>query len=263
MSSTRPSAASRRSSSGWMAPTVPPRPAETAEELKARLAVKLSEYARLRLAAVVLHESIERYRHQSQGPVLNRTASFFKQLTLGSFESLRIDYDDDDQAVLLAVRPGGTDAVGIAGLSLGTADQLYLALRLASLETYLEKNDPVPLIVDDVLIQFDDNRAAAALRPWPISLFEYRSSCSHIMNMCVNWRKSASSPTGSSCTISPGGRPWESAWSRRTENRDDRQRGGSPVRNAFDREPSQRRHGHDSQTRPGGEARWNAMAIPR
>jgi uncharacterized protein YhaN len=66
--------------------------------------------------------------------------------------------------VLLAVRPGGTDAVGIAGLSLGTADQLYLALRLASLETYLEKNDPVPLIVDDVLIQFDDNRAAAALR---------------------------------------------------------------------------------------------------
>jgi uncharacterized protein YhaN len=138
--------------------------AEAAEEQKARLALDVEEYARLRLAAVVLHESIERYRRQSQGPVLDRAASFFKQLTLGSFESLRIDYDDHDQAVLLAVRPGGTDAVGIAGLSLGTADQLYLALRLASLETYLEKNDPVPLIVDDVLIQFDDNRAAAALR---------------------------------------------------------------------------------------------------
>jgi uncharacterized protein YhaN len=138
--------------------------AETAEELKARLALEVDEYARLRLAAMVLQDSIERYRRQSQGPVLDRASSFFKQLTLGSFESLRIDYDDHDQAVLLAVRPGGTDAVGIAGLSLGTADQLYLALRLASLETYLEKNDPVPLIVDDVLIQFDDDRAVAALR---------------------------------------------------------------------------------------------------
>ena len=99
---------------------------------------------------------------RARAPCSIAPPAFFKQLTLGSFESLRIDYDDDDQAVLLAVRPGGTEAVGIAGLSLGTADQLYLALRLASLETYLEKNEPVPLIVDDVLIQFDDDRAAAA-----------------------------------------------------------------------------------------------------
>ena len=137
---------------------------ERVEHLKSRLAHEIEEYARLRLAAVVLREAIERYRHKTQGPILDRAGALFAALTVGSFEGLRVDYDDHDQPRLQALRPGGTDAVGIHGLSLGTADQLYLALRLASLETALESHGPVPLIADDVLIQFDDRRTAAALR---------------------------------------------------------------------------------------------------
>ena len=41
---------------------------------------------------------------------------------------------------------------------------MYLALRLASLSHYLEQNEPVPFIVDDILVHFDDLRAAAALQ---------------------------------------------------------------------------------------------------
>lgn len=48
-------------------------------------------------------------------------------------------------------------------MSDGTTDQLYLALRLASLEAYLENNEPMPFIVDDILIKFDNERASAAL----------------------------------------------------------------------------------------------------
>ena len=50
------------------------------------------------------------------------------------------------------------------GMSDGTTYQLYLALRLASLETYLKNNEPMPFIVDDILIRFDDKRATAALQ---------------------------------------------------------------------------------------------------
>src|SRR5208337_3772190 len=110
--------------------------AEQAEELKARLAFDVEEYARLRLAAVVLEEAIERYRQRSQGAVLSRAAELFARLTLGSFRDLKVAYDDHDQPVLQAVRAGGTETIGIDGLSEGSADQLYLALRLASLETY-------------------------------------------------------------------------------------------------------------------------------
>jgi uncharacterized protein YhaN len=48
-------------------------------------------------------------------------------------------------------------------MSDGTLDQLYLALRIASLEHYFGAHDPAPFIVDDVLLNFDDERAAAAL----------------------------------------------------------------------------------------------------
>jgi uncharacterized protein YhaN len=137
---------------------------ERVENLKSRLAQEVEEYARLRLAAVVLREAIERHRQKTQGPVLDRAGALFAALTLGSFQGLRVEYDDDDQPLLQAVRPGGIDGVGIKGLSLGTADQLYLALRLASIETALESGGPVPLIADDVLIQFDDRRTAAALQ---------------------------------------------------------------------------------------------------
>jgi hypothetical protein len=40
---------------------------------------------------------------------------------------------------------------------------LRLALRLAALDRYLEAHEPMPLILDDLLITFDDDRATAIL----------------------------------------------------------------------------------------------------
>jgi uncharacterized protein YhaN len=66
--------------------------------------------------------------------------------------------------VIAAGRPGGGEAVAVDGMSDGTADQLFLALRLAGLEHYLDANEAMPFVVDDILITFDDERAAAALQ---------------------------------------------------------------------------------------------------
>jgi len=46
-------------------------------------------------------------------------------------------------------------------MSTGTADQLYLALRVASVEAYLGRADALPFVADDLFINFDDARAAA------------------------------------------------------------------------------------------------------
>ena len=53
-------------------------------------------------------------------------------------------------------------------MSSGTRDQLYLALRLASLERYMDSAESMPLIVDDILVDFDDDRSDAALREMSI-----------------------------------------------------------------------------------------------
>jgi uncharacterized protein YhaN len=49
-------------------------------------------------------------------------------------------------------------------MSTGTADQLYLALRIAAIENYLDHAEPMPFIADDLFINFDDKRAAASFQ---------------------------------------------------------------------------------------------------
>ena len=136
--------------------------AERAQSKLAEIRRDTHRYLRLRLASIILGREIELYRAQNQAPLLLRASELFARLTLGSFSGLVTAYDDADQPVLEGVR-NGESRVAVAGMSAGTRDQLYLALRLASLEKYLSANEPLPFVVDDILVSFDDRRAAAAL----------------------------------------------------------------------------------------------------
>ena len=124
----------------------------------------LSErYMQLHLAASVLRKAIERYREQNQGPLIRRASELFRQLTVNKFSGLKSDYQGNDQPILLGQRTPDSAGIATIAMSDGTRDQLYLALRLASIERYIERNMPVPLILDDILINFDDERSQATL----------------------------------------------------------------------------------------------------
>jgi len=138
--------------------------ADESQTLLAQLAEDARHYARLRVAHFVLDEAIERYRAANQEPLLARASAIFSTLTLGSFRELCADYDSKGNHVLCGLRDGGDTPVHVPGMSEGTADQLYLALRLASLERHLERHAPIPLVLDDILVNFDDHRAAATLK---------------------------------------------------------------------------------------------------
>ncbi|MFO8084466.1 MAG: AAA family ATPase [Desulfobacterales bacterium] len=122
------------------------------------------QYARLKIATKVLSMAVERYREKSQGPILKRASMLFNQITNQAFKCIRAEYDDKGQPVIVGIRNGSGDIVRVENMSDGTADQLYLALRLGGLEMYLEGNDPLPFIVDDILIKFDNDRASATLQ---------------------------------------------------------------------------------------------------
>jgi len=140
--------------------------AETAEEMEQELARirRLTErYVRVKLASKILQQEIERYRDENQDPILKIASKYFSELTLGSFEGLRTDVDDKGDPILVGIRPDGA-WVKIEGMSSGTRDQLYLALRLGTLEWRFETSEPMPFIVDDILINFDDDRSDATLK---------------------------------------------------------------------------------------------------
>ena len=82
-------------------------------------------------------------------------------MTLHSFERLEAEMDEE-RPILTGVRPDGK-RVPAHGMSEGSRDQLFLALRLAAVEASCAAGEPLPFIVDDVLVQFDDERTAAGL----------------------------------------------------------------------------------------------------
>ena len=144
--------------------------AATAAEATEQAGLALSQlredvrtYLRLRCAALILNNHIERYRKENQDPLLKRAGELFSRLTLGSFKRLRGELDRNGHPVLKGVRPDDME-VGVDGMSDGTRDQLYLALRLATLEQHLAQGEPIPFIVDDILVGFDDRRTEACLK---------------------------------------------------------------------------------------------------
>lgn len=124
--------------------------------------LSIAESWLLRAAAARLAgRTIERHRARMQDPMIARAGALFAAASDSAFDGLVIDYGDDDQPELKARRTDG-ERVGIAGLSEGTRDQLFLALRLALLERRVA--EPMPFIGDDLLTSFDEARALATLR---------------------------------------------------------------------------------------------------
>lgn len=121
------------------------------------------QYVSLRSSVLLLQWAIERYRIEKQAPLLRRAGTLFATLTGGSFEKLRAEFDEHDKVHLVGVRADGS-AVPVSGMSTGSADQLYLALRVAAVEDSLEHGTALPFVADDLFINFDDGRAAAGFK---------------------------------------------------------------------------------------------------
>lgn len=119
-------------------------------------------YARLLLARYIADMAIAHYRRAHESPLLAQTSAYLSQLTEGRYLRAAADTDTSTPR-LLAVRADGQE-LGVDQLSEGTRDQLYLALRLAAVAESVTRRYPVPILLDDVLVTFDDLRLDAALR---------------------------------------------------------------------------------------------------
>lgn len=131
------------------------------QEAIAQMSEVAERYVKVFTAGRLLRWAIDRYREQKQGPLLARASAIFSKLTLGSFQRLVVDFEREPMT-LEGQRSDGK-LVSISGMSCGTRDQLYLALRLAAVEMHLEQALPLPFIADDLFINYDDARSKAGL----------------------------------------------------------------------------------------------------
>ena len=129
-------------------------------DLEQRTAELEAEYDALALAMEVLDEANTDLRSRFSPALGRRTAEIFSALTGGRYDAVVLD-----RSFRLSAQPSGAHVYRDAGfLSAGTADQLYLAVRLAICDLVLPPETKAPLVLDDALSNFDDLRCEAALR---------------------------------------------------------------------------------------------------
>ena len=127
--------------------------------LESELKDRRREYDALELAIDMLANANTEIQTRFS-PMLSRAAGdIFRKLTGGRYDMLVFDRSFDAQA-RQHDEPIGRDVIS---LSAGTADQVYLAFRLAVCELAVPDEDPCPLILDDALTNFDDTRMGFAL----------------------------------------------------------------------------------------------------
>lgn len=135
----------------------------TERESQARVEVvdSFERYSELRLAALALRTAMEQHRREHQGPLLKRAGELFAALSANSMTGLTV-ITTERQPYLMGVLPNDRE-VPVEDMSAGQRHQLFLALRLASLERHFATGEPMPLVLDDLLVQLDDTSARAAL----------------------------------------------------------------------------------------------------
>ncbi|MBT9292792.1 ATP-binding protein [Prosthecodimorpha staleyi] len=131
---------------------------------EAELAVAARDWAVLRTASLMIDAAIERHRESRRDPQVQRAGDLFRIVTGGAFQGLAQDWDDEKECLrIVGVRASG-DRIDVKAMSEGTADQLYLALRLAHLEEHAARAEPAPFLGDDLFASFDDARTGFGLQ---------------------------------------------------------------------------------------------------
>ena len=112
------------------------------------------EYDALTLALDALHSANTTLQNRFSPELGRRAAEIFFQMTGSGWSSIQLDREFH----LSAGQGDDPTRRSVQLLSAGTADQLYLATRLAVCEMVLPPEQNAPLILDDALITFDDER---------------------------------------------------------------------------------------------------------
>lgn len=124
-----------------------------------RLEALQAEYDAIALAMEALTQANTVLQTRFSPALGAETARIFSAITGGRYDKVLLDRN-----LSLSAQPAG-DAMprALSLLSQGAGDQLYLAVRLAICRMVLSRDKAAPLILDDALANFDDQRLAAAL----------------------------------------------------------------------------------------------------
>lgn len=125
--------------------------------LEQELREVVDDWRQLRLAARLVESALDRFEGQHQPGVLREASRLFDRVTAGRYPRI---VQSDGRAGFSVLTASGTHRE-TSELSRGTTEQLYLCIRLGLVAELARGGRALPVVMDDVLVNFDDERAAA------------------------------------------------------------------------------------------------------
>ena len=130
------------------------------ETLKQQARDTHRQWLTARIALWGIGAAVSRYEEERQPDVIRAAQEAFSNMTGGRYEKLVKPLDSND----LHVRDRNGHDRTVGQLSRGTREQLYLAMRMGLIEQYEQQAEPMPVIMDDILVNFDDERGPLAVQ---------------------------------------------------------------------------------------------------
>jgi uncharacterized protein YhaN len=142
---------------------------ESAEELSALrqrrngLMAELTDAAHrwsvLTICRRFLQEARQIYEKERKQPVVRESEHFFQTITNGRYQTIVAPHGEENIQVI-----GANDSrYDLNILSRGTAEQLYLSLRFGYIQEFGRRSRPLPVVMDEILVNFDPERVRAAI----------------------------------------------------------------------------------------------------
>jgi uncharacterized protein YhaN len=128
--------------------------------LLAQLDMQAQRWAVKVICQHLLEKARQIYERERQPAVLREASKFFHVMTEGKY--VRIMVPLGEMRLEISPQHGVSRTTDI--LSRGTAEQLYLSMRLAFVREYAKHAGPLPLVVDDIFVNFDQGRAKSAMK---------------------------------------------------------------------------------------------------
>ncbi len=123
-----------------------------------QISVHARDWARLTLARELLEEARRKFERERQPGVVRHAQEFFADITERRYE--RVLAPLGEQTITVTDADGSTKQP--SELSRGTREQLFLSLRFGLIRELGQRTEPLPVIVDEVLVNFDPERALRA-----------------------------------------------------------------------------------------------------
>ncbi len=112
----------------------------------------------LGMASCLLEDVCGTFERERQPETLREASSFLNQLTDGKYTRIWTPLGTNK----LKIDDAGGDSLPLDVLSRGTGEAVFIALRLALASAYARRGVMLPLVLDDVLVNFDRQRATHA-----------------------------------------------------------------------------------------------------